>query len=210
MEIDPQSLDDKSRYKLMSGTIVPRPIAWVSTVNAEGLPNLAPFSFFNMACSTPPTVLFCPNIRSTDDQPKDTLLNIRATGEFVVNIVTERLVEAMNITATELPAEINEFELAGLAMAPSVKVKPPRVADSPAHFECRLREVVTISDAPGGGYLVLGEVVHMHFDARIYREGHYIDPLALEAVGRLAGSDYTRVQDLFQVVRPPSQIRPKE
>ncbi len=131
MEISPSTLPWQSLYKLMIGSIVPRAIGWVSTVDEAGEPNLAPFSFFTAAGANPPHVLFCPMIRSTDGQPKDTLHNVRTTGEFVVNIVTEALGPQMNLTSTEFPAEVNEFAAAGLTPVPSSVVRPPRVGESP-------------------------------------------------------------------------------
>ncbi len=209
MEINPNDLPHREVYKLMTGAIVPRAIAWVSSVNADGQPNLAPFSFFTAVCSLPPTILFCTSVRNTDGDFKDTLHNIRATGEFVVNFVTEALAEQMNITATELPANVNEFERAGLTPEPSQVVNVPRVAESPIHFECKLNQVVTISDAPGGGSIVLGTIVHMHISETIYREGNKIDFAAYQPVGRLAGAGYTRVNDLFDMLRPAPEI-PKQ
>lgn len=209
MEISPESVPWQSFYKLFIGSIVPRPIGWISTVNAEGKPNLAPYSFFNAASANPPHVLFCPSIRAADRSTKDTLNNIRATGEFVVNIVTEELAEAMNITATELPADISEFERAGLETAPSVVVNVPRVAASPVHFECRLSQIITLGDgiSPGSGWVVIGQVVHAHVDERVLTGGDKIDLHALKPVGRLAGNAYTRVNDIFELMRPPSEIR---
>jgi flavin reductase (DIM6/NTAB) family NADH-FMN oxidoreductase RutF len=209
MDIDPNTYPSREVYKLLTAAVVPRPIAWVSTVNEQGQPNLAPFSFFNAVCQNPPTLLFCPGIRGVDQSPKDTYHNIRATGEFVVNFVTEELAEAMNITAVEAPAEINEFERANLTAAPGKKVNVPYVAESPVHFECKLREIVTINEEPGGGYIVIGTVVHMHFDDTIYREGNYLDFSAYHPVGRLTGSGYTRITDTFDLQRPPSEIKPR-
>lgn len=210
MEINPADLFHREVYKLMIGSIVPRPIAWVSTINADGQPNLAPFSFFTAVCSQPPTVVFCPGVRSTDSGQKDTYHNVRASGEYVINFVTEHNADAMNITATEWPATVNEFERAGLTPAPSQVVRPPRVAESPIHFECQLNQIVTISDQPGGGHLVIGTVVHMHFDEAVYREGNYIDAEALRPIGRLAGAQYSRTRDLFALQRPPSEISKTE
>ena len=153
MEINPAELPLKETYKLITGAVVPRPIAWVSTINAEGQPNLAPYSFFNGVCSKPPTVLFCPGVRGTDGGHKDTLNNVRATEEFVINVVTETTAEAMNKTATELPSNINEFEYAGLNTAPSQRVKPPRLAESPINFECKLTDIVQIGDGGKGLWL---------------------------------------------------------
>ncbi|MBZ0293438.1 MAG: flavin reductase family protein [Anaerolineae bacterium] len=208
MDINPNDYPSREVYKLITGAVVPRPIAWVSTVSSDGQPNLAPFSFFNAVCSNPPTVLFCTGIRGADQSPKDTYHNVRATGEFVINFVTERLAAAMNITATELPAEVNEFEKAGLTSGPGKQVRVPHVVESPIHFECKLREIVTISEEPGGGYIIIGTIVHMYFGDSIYREGNYIDFAAYQPIGRLTGSGYTRVNDLFELVRPPAQIKP--
>jgi flavin reductase (DIM6/NTAB) family NADH-FMN oxidoreductase RutF len=209
MEIAPDALPRQSIYKILIGSVVPRPIGWISTVNASGQPNLAPFSFFNAVCSSPPTVLFCPMIRSTDGNTKDTLNNVKATGEFVVNIVSEELATAMIATSVEIAAEVNEFELTGLTIAPSVTVKPPRVAESPIHFECKVSQIVEVGNQPGGGSVVLGEIVHLHVDERVLIGEDKINLAALKPIGRLAGSAYTRVTDLFEMVRPPSQIRPK-
>ena len=209
MEIAPNALPRQSIYKILIGSVVPRPIGWISTVNASGQPNLAPFSFFNAVCSSPPTVLFCPMIRSTDGNTKDTLNNVKATGEFVVNIVSEEQALSMVATSLEIAPDVNEFELTGLATAPSVVVKPPRVAESPIHFECKVSQIVEVGNQPGGGSVVLGEIVHLHVDERVLIGEDKINLAALKPIGRLAGSAYTRVTDLFEMVRPPSQIRPK-
>lgn len=208
MEINPQDLPTREVYKLLTGSIVPRPIAWVSTVSADGIPNLAPYSFFNAVCSNPPTLLFCPGVRSADENPKDTYRNVLATREFVVNLVDENTAEAMNITATEVAADVNEFERAGLTVAPSLRVQAPRVAESLAHFECKLNQIVTINEGIGGGYIVIGTVVHMHFDERIYREGNYIDVAAFKPIGRLAGPSYSYTRETFDMQRLPSEIQP--
>ncbi len=207
MEINPSELPHGEVSKLMIGSVVPRPIAWVSTLSAEGQPNLAPFSFFTAVCSKPPTVVFCPGVRGTDGGQKDTLHNIRATGEYVINFVTEPLAEQMNITATEVPSDVNEFERAGLTPIPSMAVQAPRVAESPIHFECRLREIIAISDEPGGGNVVIGTVVHMHFDEMVYRTGNYVDIAAYQAIGRLSGASYCRVNDFFDLRRLPPEIK---
>ena len=208
MEISPSTLPWKSLYKLMIGSIVPRAIGWVSTVDEAGVPNLAPFSFFTAAGANPPHVLFCPMIRATDGQPKDTLHNVRASGEFVVNIVTETLAAQMNITSTEFPAEVNEFAAAGLTPIPSVVVRPPRVAESPIHYECRLTQIVELGQEAGSASVVIGEVVHMHVDDALLIGGDKIDIAQLQPIGRLAGNSYSRVAPaMFDLVRPPSQIK---
>lgn len=206
MEINPNDLAPREAYKLLIGAVVPRPIAWVSTISEDGQPNLAPFSFFNAVCEKPPTLLFCPGIRAADHNPKDTYNNIRATGEFVVNFVTEALAAQMNITATEVPAGVNEFERAGLTAAPSKLVRPPQVGESPISFECKLNQIIVISDEPGGGAIVVGTVVHMRIDDSVYREGSYIDIDAYKPIGRLAGAGYTRTTERFNLQRFPPEI----
>jgi len=193
-------------YKLMIGSIVPRPIGWISTINASGQPNLAPFSFFNAVCPNPPTVLFCTQVRATDSSEKDTIRNVRMSGEFVVNIVTESTAEAMNITSTEFPPDVDEFAAAGLTPEPSLKVRPPRVAESPIHYECTLTQIVDLGSEPGGGSIVIGRVVHLHVRSELLIGDDKIDIERLQPIGRLAGSGYCRVTDLFSMTRPPSQI----
>ncbi len=209
MEISPSDLPWRSVYKLMSGSILPRPVGWVSTVDTAGRPNLAPFSFFNMVCAKPPTLLFCPIIRTTDGQPKDTLNNVRATGEFVINIVTESLAGAVNQTAIEAPPGFNEFEYAGLTPVPAVRVRPPRVAESPIHFECRLTQIVDVSGGVGGGAVVLGEVLHIHVAEHVLEGEDRINLQALQPVGRLVGNLYCRVSDTFSLDRPSPSIPPR-
>ena len=207
MEISPSTLPHQSIYKLLTGSVVPRPIGWISTVNPEGQPNLAPFSFFNVVCSNPPTVVFSPMIRSTDGKPKDTLNNIKANGEFVVNIVTEKLVDAMNLSSVEALPEVDEFVFAGVTPVKAVVVKSPRVAESPIHFECKARDIIEISDQPGGASVVIGTVVHLHIDDGVLLGTDKIDLAALRPIGRLAGGEYVRMTDIFTVERPKSQIK---
>lgn len=206
MDINPTTLPQREVYKLLIGSIVPRPIAWVSTRSADGIANLAPFSFFTAACSAPPTVIFCAGVRDADHAQKDTLNNIRATGEYIINFVSEPLAEAMNITAVEAPAHVDEFARAGLQAEPGTIVNVPRVAASLIHFECRLNQIVTISEQPGGGSIIIGTVLHMHFDDTVYQDGNHIDLSVLEPIGRLSGMRYSRVNDFFDLQRPPSEI----
>ena len=210
MEISPANLPYQSICKILTGSVLPRPIGWISSVDISGHPNLAPFSFFNVVCSKPPTVVFCPLIRGTDGKTKDTLNNVRVTGEFVVNIVTEELVPAMNLSSIEDIPELNEFEFAGLTAAPSMVVRPPRVAESPIHFECKVHQIVDISDQPGGGSLVIGTIVHIHVDERVLIGEDKINLSALKPVGRLVGNYYTRVTDLFELARPKTKLQEKE
>ena len=205
----PAEMADAAPYHLLTSIIAPRPIAWIATIGADGVPNLAPFSFFNVVCAKPPTILFCPMIRSTDGEQKDTFNNVKATGEFVVNILSEDLAYKMVATSVEIAADVNEFELVGLKTMPSIVVKPPRVAESPIHFECKLTQIVEIGNNPGGGSVVIGEIVHLHVDERVLFGGDKIDLAALKPIGRLAGSAYVRVTDLFEMERPKSQIPKK-
>lgn len=207
MELNPTTVPWRMINKLMTGSILPRPIGWISTLNQSGLPNLAPYSFFNMVCANPPTVVFAPMIRSTDGQSKDTLNNIRENGEFVVNLVTEALAEAMNRSSQETTAEVNEFELAGVTPKESTAVKAPRVAESPINFECKARDIIEINDQPGGGYVVTGNVIHLHIDEGVMLGTDKIDLEAFKPIGRLAGGGYVRMTDIFYMKRPKSQIK---
>jgi len=206
MELNPTTVPWRTINKLMTGSILPRPIGWISTRNQIGRPNLAPYSFYNMVCANPPTVVFAPMIRSTDGRPKDTLNNIKENGEFVVNIVTEALAEAMNRSSQETTSDVNEFELAGVTPGESTAVKAPRVAESPINFECKARDILEINDQPGGGYLVTGIIVHLHVDDDVLLGTDKINLEALKPIGRLAGGGYVRITDIFHMERPKSQI----
>lgn len=206
MEIKPDEQNWRTVYKLMIGSILPRPIGWISTISLDGRPNLAPFSFFSPICPNPPHILFCPSVRRTDGALKDTLRNAQSTGQFVANIVTDSLAEAMNVSSTELPAIVNEFELAGLTAVPSTVVDPPRVGESPISFECEVAQIVELGREPGGGSVVIGKVVYLHVSDEVLYEGDKIDLNALKPIGRLAGASYTRVTDIFDMPRPPTQL----
>lgn len=192
-------------YKLLVGSVVPRPIAFVSSMDAEGVRNLAPFSFFTVASANPPIVCFCPMMRGAANnglQPtKDTLRNIIATREFVVNVVSEDLAAQMNACSAELPSEVDEFLVSGLTPLVSDLVRPPRVAESHVQMECRLKQVIHVSTEPLGGSLVLGEVVRFHVSSSLL-DNFRIDPDKLQAIGRMAGSTYTRTRDRFDMDRP--------
>ncbi len=204
MEIDPKSNYYKDNYKLLIGSVVPRPIAFVSSVAANGEYNLAPFSFFNAICSNPPSLMFAPVNSREDASHKDTLNNILETEEFVVNVVTEDIAEQMNICATDFPPGYDEFKESGLTPIESTIVKAPRVKESPINFECRLMQHVPVGNPkdPGSGNVVIGEVVNFHIADDLYYEGK-IDIRKLKPIGRLAGSGYTRVTDLFEMDRIP-------
>lgn len=188
-------------YKLMVGLIVPRPIAFVSSLSGDGVRNLAPFSFFTAISANPPVICFSPMVRSSDGQRKDTLRNIEATREFVVNVVSEDFAERMNACAPEFPPDVDEFVVSGLTPVVSDLVKPPRVGESRISMECRLLQAVHISDKPLGGSIVLGEVLRFHIADEIVQD-YKIDPDLLRAIGRMGGPTYVRTTDRFDMMRP--------
>lgn len=190
-DIDPDRLPPSAVYGLLTQLVVPRPIAWVSTLAADGTRNLAPHSYHNVVSSDPPVVHF------TSSGEKDTLRNVRASSEFVLNVVSADLVEAMNLTAADFPPGEDEFRWAGLEAAPSVVVTPPRVAAARAALECRFHSELTI----GNGTMVLGEVVHIVVDEDLF-DGDAVAPQRLRAVGRLGGRGYTTTADAFELARP--------
>jgi len=203
LTVDPASARHQDIYKLMIGAIVPRPIALVSTISVDGIRNLAPFSFFTGISSKPPLICFCPGPRSESGPRKDTLINVSMTKEFVVNIVSEEIAEAMNLTSGEYPSGVDEFEVAGLTPAPSDLVKPPRVAESHVSMECRVALAIEFGDEPGGGNLIVGEILRFHLDERVISENLRIDPDKLRAIGRMGGpTGYTRTRDRFDMIRP--------
>ncbi len=201
IDIDVSQLPFPEAYKLIAGTIVPRPIAWVSTISKNGTANLAPFSFFTAVCSNPPSLLFCP-VNHPDGREKDTLVNIRDTKNFVVNIVPYELGQQMNITSGNYEREINEFKLAGLTEAKSTQVSAPRILESPVSFECELLNLVQVGSGDGGsGHVVLGKIVYAHFREDLYRDGKvYLNPI--QPLARLGGSDYIKVENPFEIHRP--------
>ena len=196
--IDPAFATPSQTYKILIGSIVPRPIAFVSTVSAEGKRNLAPFSFFNAICGDPPTIAFSTAFR---EPRKDTYVNINTTGEFVVNIVGEEIAEKMNLTSGEYPSGVDEFEISGLTPAPCDLVRAPRVAESHVSMECRLVQIIDVSTRPYGASLILGEVIRFHVDDAIL-DNFRIDAAKLRAIGRMGGNDYARTRDRFEMIRP--------
>jgi flavin reductase (DIM6/NTAB) family NADH-FMN oxidoreductase RutF len=200
MTIDPGANAVSDIYKLMVGVIVPRPIAFVSTLSAAGVPNLAPFSFFTGISANPPVICFSPMIRGSG-QKKDTLRNIEETGEFVVNVVSEDIAQKMNLCAPEYPPEVDEFEMSGLTPIPSELVKPARVAESRVNMECKLYQIVHVSPKPLGGSLVMGEVLRFHVADALFAD-FKIYPDLLNAIGRMGGPTYVRTTDRFDMQRP--------
>lgn len=207
MIASPAELSHSELYGLLLNSVAPRPIAWVSTLSATGQLNLAPFSFFNCVCVDPPLLAFAPGLRhpkqpqASKGEAKDTLRNIRETKEFVVNIVTYELAEAMNATSGEYDASINEFELAKVTPEPSNIVRPPRVAESPVSFECKLHQIIDFSTAPTGGSLVIGQIVSIYINDAHLKDGR-LDRNSLDLIGRMGGIQYTRTTERFEMVRP--------
>ena len=201
MRIDFTALASREAYQWMTCTILPRPIAWVSTLSADGKANLAPFSFFQGVTSAPPTLMFVPvNLR--DGSKKDTVRNIEATGEFVVNLVSHALSEQMNATSALLPYGESEFETFGVAAVAAETVKPARVKDAPVSFECRLHSITRIGEGPAAANVIFGLIQVMHVaDAVIGADG-WPDARKLDLVARLGGQDYVRMGEIFALKRP--------
>jgi len=203
MHVVPSELPHRDFYRILIGAVGPRPIAWVSTIDRDGQPNIAPFSFFNAITSKPPLLGFSPGLRKIDDasHPKDTLSNIRETREFVINVVTYDLADKMNLTSGDYPHEVNEFELAKLTPAPSEKVKPPRVAESPVNFECKLERIIDFGTEWPSSSLVIGEIVCVHLNDGVLKDGRF-DGNALDLIGRMGGNQYARTTERFEMERP--------
>lgn len=187
-------------YRLLTALVQPRPIAWVSSRSADGTPNLAPFSFFNVVGANPPTVVFCP--MQPDGAPmKDTLQNLKEHPEFVIQVVSHELAEKMNVTAGDFAPGVNEFEVAGLTEQAARTVSVPRVAEARAHLECKVSQIIPVGEGGGSGSLVLGEVLCIEIDDSVC-SGNRVDLDALAPIGRLSGSYYCTVRDRFELERP--------
>lgn len=200
MQLDPESLAVRDRYLLMIATILPRPIAWVSTISPDGVPNLAPFSFFTGICANPMTVCFAP-VNDRNGKKKDTLINIELTKQFTVNIVNEQNAEKMNQTSAPYAYGVNEFEKCGITAIKSAVVKPPRVKESPVTYECELEQIVRIGEGALAGNLVIGRVVVFHCADDIYNNGK-IKHQSINAIGRMEGAWYSKTNDAFELPRP--------
>lgn len=197
MKFNPKELSKSQAYKLLISALIPRPIALVSTVNQDGVVNVAPFSFFGAMSSKPP-IIYVSIDRKRDGDKKDTLKNIELTGDFVVNIVTEEIAEKMNICAVDFPYGISEAQIAGLTPVESDLVKAPRISESPINFECKVLKIIEIGESPNS--VVLGEVVLFHINDEILENG-VVNPKKLKVVGRLGGNLYTLVDNVFEMKR---------
>jgi flavin reductase (DIM6/NTAB) family NADH-FMN oxidoreductase RutF len=207
MHIRPSELPHQEFYRILTSAVAPRPIAWVSSLSRDGRPNLAPFSFFNVMAAKPPLLGFCPAIRRLEDGQvaKDTLLNIRETGEFVINLVTFALAEAMNLTSGDYSHGVNEFEVAKLNTRPSEIVAPPQVAESPVSFECRLHQILEFGSEAPSGSLVIGEIVSLTMKEEVLDRGR-IRPDALDLISRMGGLQYGRTRERFEMHRPDAKF----
>lgn len=197
----------RAMHRLYLSFVQPRPIAFASTLDEQGRPNLAPFSFYNMMSANPPVVVFSPAL-NRHGQPKDTLRNIEATREFVIATVTEPIAERMNICSAEFEHGVSEFEKSGLTPVPAKCVKGFLVKESPVNIECRLRQIVKLGDQSGAGQVVFGDIVAVHVDDAVLTPGDMVcDPLKLQAVSRMGGSQYGRTTDIFELdsIRDPAE-----
>lgn len=193
-----EDLDPRQAYRLMISVVIPRPIAWVSTIGADGKLNLAPFSFFNGVGEFPPTVMF--SVGRREGREKDTLRNVLETGEFVVNIVSENLAEAMVKTSGDWSYEVDEFKIAGLETAPSVEVKPPRVKAAPVAMEARVIQTVPVNETHHT--IVLGRILRFHIQSDLLGSDGLVDAGRLRPIARLGGKEYTRLGTIFKLERP--------
>jgi len=201
MLLDFARLPVRDAYAWMTATILPRPIAWVSTISADGKTNLAPFSFFQGVTSSPPTLMFVP-VNARDGAKKDTVRNIEAVPEFVVNLVSFALADQMNATAALLPYGESEFEKFGIAATPSERVRPPRVAAAPVAFECTLDRIVHIGEGPAAANVIFGRIHLAHLSDAVLGADGKPDPAKLDLVGRLGGELYATTHERFSLKRP--------
>lgn len=201
MQIDVSKTEVVSVYQMLVGLVAPRPIAWVTTLSASGVVNLAPFSFFNAFGANPPVVVFSPTLKR-DGGKKDTLVNIESNGEFVINASSEKHAEHINISSKMLSPDESELNLTGQKTLESIRVKPPRLADVPFALECKVIQVIPVGHGAISANLVIGEILTMHIDDMVLDENGQPDPRKIKAIARLGGENWCRTQDLFQLERP--------
>lgn len=207
LSLNPKDLKIAEWHSYMLGAIAPRPVAFVSSINRKGEVNLSPYSFFNAFGANPPLCIFSPALRGRDGSTKHTLENVREVDEVVINIVNYAMVQQMSLSSTEYPQGVNEFIKAGFTMEPSAQVKPPRVKESPAQLECKVRQIIQTGVYGGAANLVLCEIVMMHIRREVLNEKQQIDPYKIDQVARLGGDWYTRAaKGLFEVPKPLSTL----
>lgn len=192
LTIDPKEIPHKDLHQFILGTVAPRPIAFVSTIDDNGIPNLAPYSFFNAFSSNPPIVVFSSNRRAGNNTTKDTLHNIQSKGECVINAVTYSMVRQMAVASVEFPSDVSEFAKTGFTPLASDLVAPFRVAESPANMECKVKEIITLGDQGGAGHLIICEIVRMHIAKHVLGERNRIDPDKMDLMGRMGRAYYVR------------------
>lgn len=204
ISFNPYDVPLPKRHQYITGAVGPRPICWASTVNEAGEMNLAPYSFFNAFSSNPPILVFSSNRRGRDNSTKDTLFNIQQTREVVINVVPFALVNQMNISSTDYPSSVSEFEKAGVTPIDSVTVKAKRVKESPVQFECKVKDIISLGDVGGAGNLFICEITHMHIQEEILDADGNIDPQLLDLVGRMGKEYYVRAQgdNIFEINNP--------
>lgn len=203
ISLDPKILSAAKTQGYLQAAVGPRPIAFASTIDEKGTPNLSPFSFFNVFSANPPILVFSPARRVRDNTVKHTLVNCQNQKEVVINVVTYDIVQQMSLSSTEYPEGVNEFLKAGLTMLPSEKIKPPRVAESPVQFECVVNEIIPLGSEGGAGNLIICEVVQIHLHESILKEDQTIDQQKLDLVSRMGGNWYSRAnQGLFEIPKP--------
>ena len=201
---DPNNLLTKDLHKLLLTAVAPRPIAFASTIDSRGNVNLSPFSYFNVFSSNPPILIFSPSRRVRDNSTKHTVQNSDETREVVINIVDYSIVEQMSDSSKEYPKGVNEFNETGLTEVKSLKVKPPRVLESPVSFECVVDNIISLGENGGAGQLVIAKVVHIHVNSDLIDRNGEVDPTKLDLVARLGGDWYSRVtkESMFTISKP--------
>ena len=206
--LDPKETATAKLHGMMLSVVAPRPIAFASTINEDGTPNLSPFSFFNVFSANPPIAIFSPARRVRDNTTKHTLENAKRTGEVVINIVNHAIVEQMSLSSTEYPEGVNEFMKSGLTELASETVKPPRVQEAPAQLECKVKEIVELGNEGGAGNLIICEVQRLHISEDILNEDGKVDPFKADLVARMGGNWYCRANGtaLFEIAKPLSTL----
>lgn len=208
LTIEPGKISTADFHQYMLGAVAPRPIAFVSTIDKEGIPNLAPYSFFNCFSSNPPILVFSSNRKVQGNTTKDTLHNVMETGEVVINVVTYNIVRQAAVAGIEFPREVSEFEKTGLTPVPADLVKPFRVKESPVHMECKVNQIIPLGDNGGAGHLIICEILRMHLDKGILDEAGRIDPQKIDLMGRMGRAYYVRAsgEAVHTIIQPQNII----
>jgi len=208
LSFNPKDIPTKDLHQYLLGSVAPRPIAFASTIDKDGNPNIAPYSFFNAFSSNPPILVFSSNRKVADNTTKDTLHNVEETGEVVINVVNYAIVRQMAVTSISFPTDVSEFEKSGLTPIPSDEVKPFRIKESPVQMECKVRDIITLGDQGGAGHLIICDVVRMHIAKDVIDDRNRIDPHKIDLMGRMGRAYYVRASgDAIQtIVQPVMQV----